>query len=64
MRSIADLVQVPFVALKSIRMSSEDAGELLVLGDFLGGSAPHLEQIDLHHSCIILLFPSRCKVGR
>jgi hypothetical protein len=45
--SIANLVQVPFLSLKSIRMTSEDAEERPVLGDFLGGSAPFLEQICL-----------------
>ena len=45
--SIAGVVQVPFLALKGIQMASKDAEEPPVLGEFLGGSAPLLEQIDL-----------------
>ena len=45
--SIAEVVQVPFLALKTIQMTSKDTEEPPVLGDFLGGSAPLLEQIDL-----------------
>ena len=54
--SIAKVVQVPFVALKSIQMTSKDAEEPPVLGDFLGGSAPLLERIDL--GCIAVPFPA------
>jgi len=46
-RRIAELVQVPFLALKSIWMTSRDAEELPILGNFLGGSAPLLERINL-----------------
>ena len=45
--SIAEMIQVPFLALKSIQMTSKDTEEPPVLGDFLGGSAPLLEQIYL-----------------
>jgi len=45
---IAELVQMPFLALKYIRMTSNDAEEPPVLGNFLGGSAPLLKRIDLH----------------
>ena len=45
--SISELLQVPFLALKRIEMSSKGAEEQPVLGDFLGGSAPLLEQINL-----------------
>jgi hypothetical protein len=41
------LVQAPFLSLKSIEMTSKDAEEPPVLGYFLGGSAPLLEQIYL-----------------
>lgn len=54
--SIAKVVQVPFVALKSIQMTSKDAEEPPVLGDFLGGSAPLLERIDLDY--IAVPFPA------
>jgi len=46
--SIAEVVQVPFLALKNIQMKSKDVEEPPVLGDFLGGSAPLLERISLH----------------
>jgi hypothetical protein len=46
-RSIAELVQVPFLALKKIQMASKNAEEPPVLGEFLCGSAPLLERIDL-----------------
>ena len=46
--SIAELLQVPFMALKNIRMESKDAKEPPALGDFLGGSAPLLNEIHLH----------------
>jgi len=45
--TIAELVQVPFLTLKSIQMASKDAEEPPALGNFLGGSAPLLEEIDL-----------------
>jgi len=45
--SIAELVQAPFLALKSIQMTSKDAEEPPALGNFLGGSAPLLEEIEL-----------------
>jgi hypothetical protein len=40
-------VQVPFLSLKRIQMTSKDAEEPPVLCDFLGGSAPLLEHIYL-----------------
>ena len=54
--SIAELVQAPFLALKSIQMTSKDAEEPPVLGDFLGGSAPLLRQI--HLNGIAVPFPA------
>jgi len=44
-QSIADMMQVPFLALESIRIKSKSAPEPLVIDDFLGGSVPRLKEI-------------------
>jgi len=45
--SIAETIQQPFLGLQRIRLTSKDAKELPVLSEFLGGSAPLLEDIEL-----------------
>jgi hypothetical protein len=45
--SITETVQEPFLALRRIQMTSVDAKEPPVLANFLGGSAPLLEGINL-----------------
>jgi hypothetical protein len=44
-QSIADMMQVPFPALESIRIESKSASEPLVIDELLGGSAPRLKEI-------------------
>jgi len=42
---IADIMRVSFPTLESIRLASENAAEPLVIDEFLGGSAPRLQEI-------------------
>ena len=55
-QSIADMMQVQFPALEHIRIASKDAAEPLVIGEFLGGLAPHLKKI--HVGGIAIPFPA------
>ena len=53
--SIADVMQVPFSALESIRMVSVDTPGSLVIDEFLGGSAPRLKEIHVEGFAIPFL---------
>ena len=53
---IADVMQVPFPALESIRIASNDAAEPPAIRGFLGGSAPRLKVI--HVEGLAIPFPA------
>ena len=44
-QSITDVMKAAFPALEHIRMVSKDTAEPVVIGEFLGGSAPRLKEI-------------------
>jgi F-box-like len=54
--SIVELIQKPFPALEKIRLTVKDAICISVYDAFLGGSTPHLREIELHG--IALPFPA------
>jgi hypothetical protein len=55
-KSIIDAIQVPFLALECIQITSVNPGEPPVVGTFLGGSAPLLKEIDLQ--AVAIPFPA------
>jgi hypothetical protein len=48
MRKMAGVMQEPFPVLTQLCMRSDDEGIPVLTAEFLGGSAPHLQEIALH----------------